>query len=70
MKIVSINIRGLGGEVKRKYLRELVSKEDPGLLLVQETKLTKLDDSKCYSLWAVMILVGSIEGRIRKEEVS
>jgi len=51
MKIVNINIRGLGGDVKRKYLRELVSKEDPGLLLVQETKLTKLDDSKCYSLW-------------------
>jgi len=51
MKIVSINIRGLGGDVKRKYLRELISKEDPGLFLVQETKLTKLDDSKCYSLW-------------------
>jgi len=51
MKVVSINIRGLGGVVKWKYLRDRISKENLGLLLVQETKLSNLGASKCYSLW-------------------
>jgi len=51
MKLVSINIRDLGGDVRWKYLKELISKENPGLLFVQETKLTNLLASKCYSMW-------------------
>jgi len=38
MKLVSINIRELG-DVKCKYLKELIGKENPGVVFVQETKL-------------------------------
>ena len=34
MKLISINIRGLGGDIKRKYIRELIRKEKAGVLCV------------------------------------
>ena len=51
IKLISINIRGLGRDIKRKYIRELIRKEKAGVLCVQETKLVKLDDAMCYNLW-------------------
>jgi len=51
MSIISINIRGLGGNVKWNYIKELVRKENPIVICIQETKLAKLIDLKCYSLW-------------------
>jgi exonuclease III len=51
MIIASINIRGLGGVVKRKYLKELVCKERLDFLAIQETKLESITDSLCYSIW-------------------
>jgi hypothetical protein len=51
MIIASINIRGLGGVVKRKYLKELVCKERLDFLAIQETKLDSISDTLCYSLW-------------------
>jgi len=51
MKLISINIRGLGGDIKRKYIRELLHKEKAGVLCVQKTKLVRLDDALCYNLW-------------------
>lgn len=40
MNCLSLNIRGFGGDVKVKKLRELLRKEDIGFLTVQETSLT------------------------------
>jgi hypothetical protein len=51
MIIASINIRGLGGAVKRKYLKELVRKENIEFLAIQETKLDSITDNLCHSLW-------------------
>ncbi|KAK2357971.1 hypothetical protein QL285_095195 [Trifolium repens] len=51
MIIASINIRGLGGAVKRKYMKELVRKEKLEFLAIQETKLENVTDSLCHSLW-------------------
>jgi exonuclease III len=51
MLIASINIRGLGGVVKQNYLKELVNKERPDFLAVQETKLETIPDSLCFNLW-------------------
>jgi len=51
MKLLSINVRGLGGEKKWKYIKELIVMEKPGLLCVQETKLINVNASKCFSLW-------------------
>jgi len=51
MKIISLNVRGLGGDVKWKYMKELIGKEKPGLVSVQETKLINVSASKCFGLW-------------------
>jgi len=51
MKLVSINIRGLAGDIKWKYLRELIHKKKVGVLCVHETKLVSLDVAKSFSLW-------------------
>jgi len=51
MKLISINIRGLGRDIKWKYIRELIRKEKARVLCVQETKLVRLDDTMCYNIW-------------------
>jgi hypothetical protein len=51
MIIGSINIRGLGGVVKRKYLKELVTKERLDFIAIQETKLESISDGLCWSIW-------------------
>jgi exonuclease III len=51
MKIVSWNIRGLGGLEKRKEVRKLVGDLCPFILCLQETKLQFFDASLSSSLW-------------------
>jgi exonuclease III len=51
MKIISWNIRGLGGLEKRKEVRKLVGDLRPSILCLQETKLQTCDNSLCLSLW-------------------
>lgn len=41
MKIISLNVRGLGGTLKRKYLSDLVSKEQVDMVCLQEKKKKK-----------------------------
>ncbi|MCH79554.1 cysteine-rich receptor-like protein kinase [Trifolium medium] len=51
MKILSWNIRGLGGMEKKKEVRDLVKEKNPWFLCLQETKLGVCDDFLCASLW-------------------
>jgi exonuclease III len=51
MKIVSYNIRGLGGGVKRKAIKKIIREEGVDMLCVQETKVVVVDFSFCSSLW-------------------
>ncbi|GLT92076.1 hypothetical protein SLE2022_099330 [Rubroshorea leprosula] len=51
MKFLSFNVRGLGGMVKRKEMDRLVRIEKPGFLFLQQTKLEKVDDRLCRSMW-------------------
>jgi hypothetical protein len=51
MIIASYNIRGLGGRVKRRRVRELVVDHKVDFLALQETKLEMISDKLCYSLW-------------------
>jgi len=51
MSLISLNVRGLGGDIKWKYMQELVWKEKPGIVCLQETKRVNLPSGKCYSLW-------------------
>jgi len=50
MSLISINIRGLGGEIKWKYLQNLIRKERPGVICIQQTKLVSINSKKCYAL--------------------
>jgi len=51
MKIISLNIRGLGGSVKRRYLRELISLEQVGVVCLQETTSFEFGEGNCFLLW-------------------
>lgn len=51
MRIVSLNIRGLGGRIKKNSVRELVIKEKVEFLCLQETKLEAVNDRLAYVLW-------------------
>jgi len=51
MKILSWNVRGLGGLEKRRDVRLLVGEKLPIILCIQETKLQICDDFVSASVW-------------------
>jgi exonuclease III len=51
MIVLSFNIRGLGGRMKRRRIRELVREHNVDFLAIQETKLEVVSDQICFSLW-------------------
>jgi len=69
MKIISINISGLGEGLKWKYLKGILVSEGVDMLCVQETKLRDLQPSSCYNLsgdnninWVSISAVGNLGG--------
>jgi exonuclease III len=51
MIVASFNIRGLGGRVKKRKVRDLIFKNHIDFLALQETKMESIDDRLCFSLW-------------------
>lgn len=51
MKVISYNVRGLGGAEKRVEVRCLVREKHPVMLCLQESKLQMVDDFVISSLW-------------------
>ena len=51
MLIVNMNIRGLGGSTKARYLRQIIACEGVEFVCLQETKSKELSETKCFSLW-------------------
>ena len=51
MKIPSLNIRGVGGVVKRNYVRDLISREQVDMVCLQETKCSDFSREKVCLLW-------------------
>jgi len=51
MLIVNLNIRGLGGDIKARYLRKIIVGEGAEFVCIQETKTIVFSDARCYSLW-------------------
>nr|KYP70042.1 hypothetical protein KK1_009250 [Cajanus cajan] len=51
MKILSFNIRGLGGRLKVVEVRNLVRSENVDMVCLQETKKESVDKKLCASLW-------------------
>jgi exonuclease III len=69
MIVASFNVRGLGGSIKKRKVRELIFKNQIDFLAIQETKMESVNDSLCHSLWgsqdclwACFPSVGSSEG--------
>lgn len=50
MKIVSYNIRNLGGRIKKKEIRETTRIQKPDTVCIQETKLERVDRRMCSLL--------------------
>jgi exonuclease III len=51
MKIISWNVRGLGGFEKRKEVCQLVREKKSFIICIQETKLSVFDGVVCKSVW-------------------
>lgn len=51
IKILSYNVRGLGGRVKREVIRQIIQKEEVDVVCIQESKLTKFDSKVCNEVW-------------------
>lgn len=51
MKLLSWNVRGLGGFENRQEVRALVKEKALWILCLQETKLQLCDDRVCSSIW-------------------
>jgi exonuclease III len=51
MKIISYNVRGLGGGEKRVEVRKLVLEKHPWVLCLQESKLSTVNDLVVKSFW-------------------
>jgi len=51
MKLLSWNVRGLGGAAKRREVSHLVRENKPLVLCLQETKLSVLDAFVCNTIW-------------------
>jgi len=51
MKIISLDVRGLGGNKKRRYLKELIFKEQVGMVCIQETKCSEFGKENCFNMW-------------------
>jgi hypothetical protein len=51
MIVCSLNVRGLGGGVKRRYIKNLIHSEQVDFMALQETKVEVISDSLCCGLW-------------------
>lgn len=51
MLLLSWNIRGLGSSIKKRFLFKLLKKQKPDIILVQETKLDKVERIVIQRMW-------------------
>jgi len=51
MLIVNLNIRGLGGGTKARYMRHIISCEGAKFVCLEETKTIVFSDPRCFSMW-------------------
>lgn len=51
MKVISYNVRGLGGGEKRVEVRRLVQEKNPFVFYIQESKLSFVDNFLIKSIW-------------------
>jgi hypothetical protein len=63
MKIISWNVRGLGGSEKRREVSQLVREKKPFILCIQETKLSIIDGLvNLYGVIHLLIFLINLRG--------
>jgi len=56
MKILSYNVRGLGGFEKRAEVRRFIQDKQPFVVCLQQSKLTLVDEFIVKSIWDVLVV--------------
>ena len=51
MIVVNLNIRGMRGTIKSRYLSHIIASEGADFVCLQETKSKVITEAKCFSLW-------------------
>jgi len=51
MKLISMNIRGLRERIKRKYISDLIRKQQVGVICLQKTKCEQIGKERFYQIW-------------------
>jgi exonuclease III len=51
MKVLSYNVRGLGGGEKRAEVRRLIGEKHPMVVCIQETKLSVVNAQVIKAVW-------------------
>jgi hypothetical protein len=54
MRIITWNVRGLGGYEKKQEVRNLINEKKPSIICLQETKLSVIDDFIGAALWGTL----------------
>ena len=63
MKIISWNVRGGGSSAKRRGIKEVVTKENPDIVVIQEVKKAKVDRCFVGSIWRSRLKDSSQKGK-------
>ncbi|GFZ09917.1 hypothetical protein Acr_21g0005160 [Actinidia rufa] len=66
MKILSLNVRGLGKREKRSKVTKLLSNLKVDMLLLQETKLKDLKPIILQSIWGISEILGDVLARFKE----
>jgi exonuclease III len=64
MKIISYNIRGLGGVEKRSEVKRLVLEKKPFVICLQETKMGVVEDLLVEAMWGNTLVGFSFQSAI------
>lgn len=48
---MSYNIRGVGSDLKRREVQELIFKQKIDMICIQESKLELVNEVICHSVW-------------------
>jgi len=51
MRILSLNVRGLGSPVKWRYIKDIIRKEGVKMVCMQEVKMASFSLNNCCQLW-------------------
>jgi exonuclease III len=58
MIVCSLNVRGLGGSVKRRHIKQLILTEKVDFMAIQETKMEEITEAFVIACGEVRIVIG------------